>query len=52
MQQEDLGRCDAAIIMSSLKIARPVSVIDGRSLAIDSDVELIYSKLRHLATTL
>ena len=52
IQQEDLGRCDAAIIMSSLKIARPVSVINGRSLAIDSDVELICSKLRHLATTL
>ena len=52
IHQEDLGRCDAAIIMSSLKIARPVSSIDGKSLAIDSDVELICSQLRHLATTL
>lgn len=52
VQEEDLGRCESAIIMSSLKIARPISVMDTRSLIIDSDVELICSKLRHLATTL
>ncbi|CAB4648391.1 unannotated protein [freshwater metagenome] len=52
VQREDLGRCDASIIMSSLKIARPISAVDTRSLIIDSDVELICSKLRHLATTL
>lgn len=52
VHSEDLDRCDASIIMSSLKIARPISSIDSRSLMIDSDVEQICSKLRHLATTL
>ena len=52
IDQEDLGRCDAAIIMSSLKIARPISAIDTRSLMVDLDVEQICSQLRHLATTL
>ena len=52
IDQEDLGRCDAAIIMSSLKIARPISAIDTRSLMVDPDVEQICSQLSHLATTL
>jgi branched-chain amino acid aminotransferase len=52
---KDLSRaevlsCEAAIAMSSLKIALPVAAIDGRTLAIDSDVSDICSKLRQLAT--
>jgi branched-chain amino acid aminotransferase len=52
---KDLSRaevlsCEAAIAMSSLKIALPVDSIDGRTLAIDSDVSDICSKLRQLAT--
>jgi branched-subunit amino acid aminotransferase/4-amino-4-deoxychorismate lyase len=52
---KDLSRaevlsCEAAIAMSSLKIALPVGSIDGRTLTIDSDVSDICSKLRQLAT--
>jgi branched-chain amino acid aminotransferase len=52
---KDLSRaevlsCEAAIALSSLKIALPVASINGRSLAIDSDVSDICSKLRELAT--
>lgn len=46
----DMVSCEAAIVMSSLKIALPVASIDGRSLSIDSDVGDICSKLRQLAT--
>ena len=51
LTRADVSRCEAAIVMSSLKIARPVASIDGRSLAIDSDVSDICSKLRQFATT-
>jgi len=50
LTRADVSRCEAAIVMSSLKIARPVASIDGRTLAIDSDVSDICSKLRQLAT--
>jgi branched-subunit amino acid aminotransferase/4-amino-4-deoxychorismate lyase len=46
----DLASCEAAIVMSSLKIALPVASIEGRTLAMDSDVSDICSKLRQLAT--
>jgi branched-chain amino acid aminotransferase len=51
LTRADVSRCEAAIVMSSLKIARPVSSIDGRVLVIDSDVSDICSKLRQFATT-
>ena len=51
LTRADVSRCEAAIVMSSLKIARPVASIDGRTLAIDSDVSDICSKLRQFATT-
>ena len=51
LTRADVSRCEAAIVMSSLKIARPVASIDGRSLAIDSDVSDICSKLRQFATS-
>jgi hypothetical protein len=38
-------------VMSSLKVSLPVASIDGRSLALDSDVSDICSKLRQFATT-
>ena len=47
----DAISCEAAIVMSSLKIARPVASIDGRILEIDSDVSDICTKLRQFATT-
>ena len=50
LTRADVSRCEAAIVMSSLKIARPVASIDGRTLAIDSDVSDICSKLRQFAT--
>ena len=50
LSRADAISCEAAIVMSSLKIARPVASIDGRSLAIDSDVSDICSKLRQFAT--
>jgi branched-chain amino acid aminotransferase len=52
LSRADVISCEAAIAMSSLKIALPVASIDGRSLANDSDVSDICSKLRRLATTL
>ena len=51
LSRTDVSRCEAAIVMSSLKIALPVASIDGRSLAIDSDVSDICSKLRQFATS-
>ena len=51
LSRADAISCEAAIVMSSLKIARPVASIDGRTLAIDSDVSDICSKLRQFATT-
>ena len=51
LTRADVSRCEAAIVMSSLKIARPVASIDGRILEIDSDVSDICSKLRQFATT-
>ena len=50
LSRTDVSRCEAAIVMSSLKIALPVASIDGRSLAIDSDVSDICSKLRQFAS--
>ena len=50
LSRADLISCEAAIVMSSLKIAIPVTSIDGRSLVIDSDVSDICSKLRQFAT--
>jgi branched-subunit amino acid aminotransferase/4-amino-4-deoxychorismate lyase len=50
LSRADVISCEAAIVMSSLKIALPVASIDGRSLAIDSDVSDICSKLRQFAT--
>jgi branched-chain amino acid aminotransferase len=50
LSRADLTSCEAAIVMSSLKIAIPVASIDGRSLANDSDVSDICSKLRQFAT--
>ena len=51
LSRADAISCEAAIVMSSLKIARPVASIDGRTLVIDSDVSDICSKLRQFATT-
>jgi branched-chain amino acid aminotransferase len=51
LTRADVSRCEAAIVMSSLKIARPVACIDGRILEIDSDVSDICIKLRQFATT-
>jgi branched-subunit amino acid aminotransferase/4-amino-4-deoxychorismate lyase len=51
LTRADVSRCEAAIVMSSLKIARPVASIDGRILEIDSDVSDICIKLRQFATT-
>lgn len=50
LSRSDVTSCEAAIVMSSLKIARPITSIDGRWLAIDSDVSDICSKLRQFAT--
>ena len=50
LSRASLSSCEAAIAMSSLKIALPVSSIDGRTLANDSDVSDICSKLHQLAT--
>jgi branched-subunit amino acid aminotransferase/4-amino-4-deoxychorismate lyase len=50
LSRADLTSCEAAIVLSSLKIALPVASIDGRTLEIDSDVSDICSKLRQLAT--
>ena len=45
----DVTSCEAAIALSSLKISLPIASIDGRTLAIDSDVSDICGKLRQLA---
>jgi branched-chain amino acid aminotransferase len=52
LSREDVMSCEAAIAISSLKIAAPISLIDGRAVAIDSDVRDICSKLRQLSATL
>ena len=49
LSRADVTSCEAAVALSSLKIALPVASIDGRTLAIDSDVRDICSKLRQLA---
>ena len=51
LSRADVISCQAAIVMSSLKVSLPVASIDGRSLALDSDVSDICSKLRQFATT-
>jgi branched-chain amino acid aminotransferase len=50
--ESDLVTCDAAIAMSSLKIALPIASLNGDSLAIDDDTDQICLKLRELARTL
>ena len=50
--EPDLGDCDAAFAMSSLKIAGPVHSLNQKTLAINNDTEQICSKLRELARTL
>lgn len=52
LSRTDVSLCEAAVAMSSLKIAVPISSIDGRNLAIDSDVRDICSQLRQLSATL
>ena len=52
LSRSDIASCQSAIALSSLKIASPITSIDGRILAIDSDVRDICSKLRLLASTL
>lgn len=52
LSRSDIASCQSAIALSSLKIASPITSIDGRILAIDSDVSDICSKLRLLASTL
>jgi len=52
LSRSDISSCEAAIVLSSLKISLPIASIDGRSLTIDSDVNDICSKLRQLATSL
>lgn len=49
INEDDLIRCDAAIILSSLKIAQTVSMIDGRNLVDDQDVAQICRKLSDIA---
>ena len=51
IEEVDLYRCDAAIIISSLKIAQSVSMIDGRNLVDDQDVAQICSKLSDIAAS-
>jgi branched-subunit amino acid aminotransferase/4-amino-4-deoxychorismate lyase len=48
----DLATCDAAIAMSSLKIALPITSLNGNPLAIDGDTDQICLELRELARTL
>ena len=52
LSRSDIASCQSAIALSSLKIASPITSIDGRILAIDSDVSDICSKLHLLASTL
>lgn len=51
IEEGDLNRCDAVIIVSSLKIAQTVSMIDGRTLVNDEDVAQICSKLSDIAAS-
>lgn len=50
--ERDLGDCDAAFAMSSLKIAGPVHSLNEKVLLINGDTEQICFKLRELARTL
>jgi branched-subunit amino acid aminotransferase/4-amino-4-deoxychorismate lyase len=50
LSRADVTSCEAAIVRSEEHTSLPVASIDGRSLAIDSDVSDICSKLRQLAT--
>jgi branched-chain amino acid aminotransferase len=50
--EPELGDCDAAFAMSSLKIAGPVHSLNEKKLSINNDTEQICSKLRELARTL
>jgi branched-chain amino acid aminotransferase len=52
ISEQDLMSCNAAIAMSSLKIALPIASIDARPIEIDSDSEQMCLKLRELARTL
>lgn len=47
----DVAKADAAIAMSSLKIAKSVAAIDGRSLNQDDGVSQIRMKLRQIAAS-
>ncbi|MFM9151139.1 MAG: aminotransferase class IV [Candidatus Planktophila sp.] len=51
INEEDLVRCEAAVIVSSLKIAQAVSSIDARVLANDLSVADICSKLSDIAAS-
>ena len=50
--ERDLGDCEGAFAMSSLKIAGPVHSLNEKALSINNDTEQICSKLRELARTL
>ena len=50
--ERDLGDCEGAFAMSSLKIAGPVDSLNEKALSINNDTEQICSKLRELARTL
>jgi len=52
ISERDLGECDAAFAMSSLKIASPVQSLNDKAMVINSDIEQICLKLRELARTL
>jgi hypothetical protein len=52
ISEKDLMSCNAAIAMSSLKIALPIASIDARPIKVDSDSEQMCLKLRELARTL
>ena len=50
--ERDLGDCEGAFAMSSLKIAGQVHSLNEKALSINNDTEQICSKLRELARTL
>ena len=50
--ERDLGDCEGAFAMSSLKIAGPVHSLNEKALSINNDTEQICAKLRELARTL
>ena len=52
LSRTDVKSCQAAIAISSLKIAVAVSSIDGQTLTIDTDVLDICTKLRQLSAPL